>query len=63
MQLEYEMANLTGQLGELRMTMQIKRKETGKVEEYELVGSATKEQAQELGATIVENNAEPAEKE
>ncbi|HTH11898.1 MAG TPA: hypothetical protein VMA55_20190 [Acidovorax sp.] len=46
------MAELTGQVGELRMTVQITSKETGKVEEYELTGSATKEQAEALGAEM-----------
>ena len=32
------MSELTGQTGELRFTIQITRKETGKVEEYELIG-------------------------
>ena len=32
--------NLQGQPGELRMTIEIKRKETGKVETFELVGHA-----------------------
>lgn len=33
------MAHLQGQLGELKMTVQIVRKETGKVEEYELTSA------------------------
>lgn len=32
------MDNLSGQVGELRFQVQITRKETGKVETYELVG-------------------------
>lgn len=43
------MSELTGQVGELRMSVQITRKETGAVENYEVVGSATKEQAEALG--------------
>lgn len=43
------MSELTGEVGELRMSVQIVRKETGKVENYELVGMATKEQAEALG--------------
>ena len=35
------MTNLNGQLGELKMTMQIIRKETGKVEEFELTSNIT----------------------
>lgn len=30
--------NIGGQLGELRLTVEIKRAETGKVETYELIG-------------------------
>lgn len=48
------MADLIGQMGELRMTVQITRKETGKVEEYELIGTATKEQAEHLGIDTAE---------
>lgn len=43
------MIELTGQPGELRMTIEIKRAATGKVDTYELVGSATDEQAEKLG--------------
>lgn len=35
------MSNMQGQLGELRMTVQITRKATGKVEEVELTSSIT----------------------
>ena len=35
------MASLSGQLGELRMMIQITRKETGKVEEVELTSAIT----------------------
>lgn len=44
------MADLQGQMGELRMTVQVTRKETGEVETHELVGYATQEQAEALGA-------------
>ena len=40
--------NLQGQPGELRMTIEIKRKETGKVETFELVGHADPEQLQQI---------------
>lgn len=40
--------NLQGQRGELRMTIEIKRKETGKVETFELVGHADPEQLQQI---------------
>jgi hypothetical protein len=39
---------LQGQPGELRFTVQITRKESGKVEEVELVGKITPEQIEEL---------------
>ena len=42
------MSNLGGQVGELRFTMQITRKETGKVEEVELVGFLDEEKLKEL---------------
>jgi len=38
------MINLQGQTGELRFTLQITRKDTGKVEEVELVGRITSEE-------------------
>ena len=42
------MAQLQGQVGELRFVVQITRGDTGKVEEIELVGKITDEQLQEL---------------
>lgn len=42
------MSNLDGQMGELRFTVQITRKETGKVEEVELVGYLDEEKLKEL---------------
>lgn len=33
-----ESNNLSGSIGEVRMTIEVKRKETGQVEKYELVG-------------------------
>ncbi len=48
------MADLTGQVGELRMSVQIIRKATGAVENYEVVGAATKEQAEALGAVMAD---------
>ncbi len=42
------MIQLQGQPGELRFTVQITRKESGKVEEVELVGKITPEQIEEL---------------
>lgn len=38
------MINLQGQSGELRFTVQITRKDTGKVEEIELVGKIISEE-------------------
>ena len=42
------MTNLNGQLGELRFTVQVTRGDTGKVEEYELVGKIAEDQFKEL---------------
>lgn len=42
------MADLSGEVGELRFTVQITRKDTGKVEEVELVGKLTDVQLKEL---------------
>ena len=42
------MIALSGQMGELRMTLQITRKETGKVEEVELIGFLDEEKLKEL---------------
>lgn len=42
------MINLGGQVGELRFKVQITRKETGKVEEVELVGFLDEEKLKEL---------------
>lgn len=42
------MINLAGQIGELRFTVEVKRKETGKVETYELVGFLDEEKLKEL---------------
>lgn len=38
------MTNLTGKLGELRMTVEITRKATGKTEVYELIGHVMDEE-------------------
>ena len=45
------MADLSGQMGELRFKVQVTRKETGLVEEYDLVGKITAEEAEQLGIT------------
>ncbi len=50
------MINLQGQEGELRFTVQITRAATGKVEEYELIGKITSEEAQQLGLTEEPND-------
>jgi hypothetical protein len=42
------MSNLVGGVGEIRLTVEIKRKDTGKVETYDLVGTITDEQIKEL---------------
>jgi hypothetical protein len=48
------MSDLVGQPAELHMTIQVTRKETGKVEEFQLVGYCSESEAEELGATKVE---------
>jgi hypothetical protein len=42
------MIELSGQIGEVRMTVEITRKETGKVETYDLVGFLDEDQLKEL---------------
>jgi len=42
------MIELSGQPGELRFTVEIKRKETGKVETYDLVGYLDADKLKEL---------------
>lgn len=42
------MADLAGVIGEIGMTIQITRKETGKVEEYQLTGFVDEEQLKSL---------------
>ena len=42
------MTALSGQMGELRFTVEIKRKNTGKVEQYELVGFLDEDKLKEL---------------
>lgn len=44
------MPDLTGQVGELRMSVQIVRKATGEVETHELVGFVNEEQLKQLQA-------------
>jgi hypothetical protein len=40
--------NLEGQIGEVRMAVQITRKDTGKVEDYEVVGFVNAQQLKDL---------------
>jgi hypothetical protein len=42
------MSDLVGAVGELQMTIQITRKETGKVEEFKLTGFLDEEKLKEL---------------
>lgn len=42
------MAELNGQVGELRFTVEIKRKDTGKIDTYELVGVIDEQKLKEL---------------
>lgn len=40
--------NLVGQLGEVRMTISVTRKATGKVDTYDLVGNAVMEDSENV---------------
>jgi hypothetical protein len=42
------MPELSGQIGELRFTVEIKRKDTGKIEQYELVGFIDEDKLKEF---------------
>jgi hypothetical protein len=42
------MSNLMGQVGEVTFTVEIKRKDTGKIDNFDLVGKITEEQLKEL---------------
>jgi hypothetical protein len=42
------MINLSGQMGELRFVVEVKRAETGKVEQYELIGYLDEDKLKEL---------------
>jgi hypothetical protein len=42
------MIELGGQVGELRFTVEVKRKETGQVETYELVGFLDEDKLKEI---------------
>lgn len=55
------MADLQGQVGEIRMTLEIKRKETGKVETVELVGFVDEDKLKELQDGGHADNAPDAE--
>lgn len=48
-------AELKPAVGELRFKLSITRAATGKVEEFDMVGHITKEQAQEMGLQESEN--------
>lgn len=52
------MNQLVGSPGELTMTMTITRADTGKVEEFQVIGKVTSEEAEALGLTT-----SPTEKE
>ena len=42
------MSNLMGQVGEVTFTVEVKRKDTGKIDTFNLVGKVTEEQLKEL---------------
>jgi hypothetical protein len=54
------MSDLVGAVGELQMTVQITRKETGKVEEFKLIGFLDADQLKELqnGSNTLNGSAE-----
>ena len=54
------MSDLVGAVGEVQMTIQIKRKETGKVEEFKLTGFLDEDQLKELqnGSNTLNGSAE-----
>ena len=54
------MIELAGNVGELHMTVQVTRKETGKVETVEMVGFVNAEQLKQLQAEGVLPKAAPA---
>lgn len=53
------MSDLKGQLGELKMTIQITRKETGKVEEVELTSAITDPKTHEQLMKELPNGSHP----
>ena len=42
------MSNLMGQVGEVTCTVEIKRKDTGKIDTFNLIGKVTNEQLKEI---------------
>lgn len=50
------MPDLHGQLGEVRMTIQITRKATGQVENFDLVGFVDEDQLKQLQDSQKEQN-------
>ena len=48
--------NLKGQMGEVRMTVQVTRAATGLTEEYELVGKVDADELNELTQSTQEND-------
>jgi len=52
-------SQLQGQAGELSFTVQIVRKDTGLVEEHQLVGQITADQAEALGIPPTDTEPKP----
>lgn len=48
--------DIKGEMGELRFKIEIKRKDTGKVEEYELIGKIT--EGEENGSNSLDSSTE-----
>lgn len=42
------MSSLMGQVGEVTFTVEIKRKDTGKIDKFNLIGQVTNEQLKEI---------------
>ena len=54
------MSNLMGQVGEVTFTVEIKRKDTGKIDTFNLIGKVTNEQLKEIqdGSHTLDNSKE-----
>lgn len=46
------MVELNGQIGELTFTIEVKRKDTGKIDKFEVIGKVTNEDNENGGHTL-----------